>query len=222
MSDQPDPGTGEAGPRESDSGPMEGNRQLTDPRDMRALAHPTRIALLEVLGVYGPLTATRAGELIGESPSSCSFHLRTLARHGFVEETGEGRGRQRPWRLVTIGLSIPDINASSETFVAATALTQLFTERQLQRLRTWWARRATADQDWLDAAGHDEIITWLTPEELKAINDAVLQAMATHHERLRDPSLRPPGAELVELVYFSYPTQVEKRADGSGGVARDE
>ena len=75
MSDQPDPGTGEAGPRESDSGPMEGNRQLTDPRDMRALAHPTRIALLEVLGVYGPLTATRAGELIGESPSSCSFHL---------------------------------------------------------------------------------------------------------------------------------------------------
>jgi DNA-binding transcriptional ArsR family regulator len=222
MSDQPDPSSAETAPRTSDSGPMQENRQLTDPRDMRALAHPTRIALLEVLGVYGPLTATQAGELIGESPSSCSFHLRTLARHHFVEETGEGRGRQRPWRLVTIGLSIPDINASTETFVAATALAQLFTERQLHRLRGWWARRATADQAWLDAAGHDEILTWLTPEELDGINDAVLAAMATHHERLRDPSRRPPGAELVELVYFSYPTEVGKPAEESGGVAGDE
>jgi DNA-binding transcriptional ArsR family regulator len=221
MSDESQPAPGDWAPTRAAMFPE--NRQLTDPRDMRALAHPTRLALLEVLSVHGPLTATQAGELIGESPSSCSFHLRTLARHHFVEETGEGRGRQRPWRLVAAGLSIPDLSADPETFVAATTLAQIVVERQLNRLRQWWARRPTASQAWLDAADHDEILTWLTPEELAEINTAVLQAMSHHHERLADPAQRPPGAELVELVYFSYPTEVGKpTADPSGGVAGDE
>jgi DNA-binding transcriptional ArsR family regulator len=200
-------------------------RQITDPRDMRALAHPTRLALLEVLGVHGPLTATQSGELIGESPSSCSFHLRTLARHGFVEETGEGRGRQRPWRLVTMGMNVPDIPADSETFLAAAALTQLVTERQLDRLRQWRGRRRGADQAWIDAAGHSEFMTWLTPEELTEINDAVLEVFARYHGRLGDPSRRPPGSELVELLYFSFPSSVDRQNDddtSSGGVAGDE
>jgi DNA-binding transcriptional ArsR family regulator len=199
-------------------------RQITDPRDMRALAHPTRLALLEVLGVHGPLTATQSGELIGESPSSCSFHLRTLARHGFVEETGEGHGRQRPWRLVRMGMNVPDLPADSETFVAAAALTQIITERQLGRLRQWRGRRSSADQAWIDAAGHSQSMTWLTPAELTEINDAVLEVLARYRTRLGDPSSRPPGAELVELLYFSYPTPIGKVAteEPSGGVAGDE
>ena len=53
---------------------------------MRALAHPVRLALLEVLADAGQLTATEAGERIGESPANASFHLRQLAKYGFVEE----------------------------------------------------------------------------------------------------------------------------------------
>jgi DNA-binding transcriptional ArsR family regulator len=180
-------------------------RELTDPRDMRALAHPTRLALLEVLGVYGPLTATQAGELIGESPSSCSFHLRTLARHHFVEETGEGSGRQRPWRLVSMGMNISDVPKDSETFIAANALAQVVAERQLVRLRRWWAvERNKADQVWLDATSQTEFVTWLTPEELTEIHNAVLDVMARYHDRLGDPSSRPSDAKLVELLFFSF------------------
>jgi DNA-binding transcriptional ArsR family regulator len=185
-------------------------RQLTDPRDMRALAHPIRLALLEVLTAYGPLTATQAGELIGQSPSSCSFHLRTLARHNFVEETGEGRGRQRPWRIVAFGMSIPAIPADSETFVAAEAVAQISAERQLDRLRGWWARRRGADQTWLDVASQSETVAWLTSAELADINDAVLKVLTRHHDRLGDPEQRPPGSELVELLYFSYPVSFDQ------------
>ena len=71
-------------------------RKLTDPRAMRAVAHPVRIALLEVLGTDGPLTATQAGEHIGESPTTCSFHLRQLAKYGFIEEVGRRRRTQAP------------------------------------------------------------------------------------------------------------------------------
>lgn len=59
------------------------------------MAHPVRVALLEALSLQGPMTATEAGERIGESPTTCSFHLRQLAKYGFVEEAGgarDGRG----------------------------------------------------------------------------------------------------------------------------------
>src|SRR4051794_27237968 len=75
-----------------------GTVQLTDPRALRALAHPTRLQLVGLLRQEGPLTATQAGERLGESPASCSFHLRQLAKWGLVEEAGGGRGRERPWR----------------------------------------------------------------------------------------------------------------------------
>ena len=63
-------------------------RTVTDPRALRALAHPIRIRLLEVLGLAGPLTATQAGERIGETPTMCSFHLRQLAKWLFRNEWG--------------------------------------------------------------------------------------------------------------------------------------
>jgi DNA-binding transcriptional ArsR family regulator len=190
---------------------LPGVRQLTDPKDMRALSHPIRLALLEVLLVYGSLTATQAGELIGESPSSCSFHLRTLARHHFVEETGEGRGRERPWRLVTIGMNIPELPVGSEGYTAAAALAQLAAERQIGRLRQWWARRRNVEQVWLDATAQSDFTTWLTPAELKEVNDGVLEVLTRYHGRLGDPSLRPPGAKLVEMLYFSYLSSVGQR-----------
>ena len=71
---------------------------ITDPTLMRALAHPVRMALIELLGVHQTLTATQASEALGESPANCAFHLRTLAKYGFIEEAGGGRGRERPWR----------------------------------------------------------------------------------------------------------------------------
>ena len=63
-------------------------RQLTDSQTLRALTHPVRIALIEALLLGGAMTATEVGERISESPTTCSFHLRQLAKYGFVEEAG--------------------------------------------------------------------------------------------------------------------------------------
>ena len=73
-------------------------RQLTDSQTLRALTHPVRIALIEALLLGGAMTATEVGERISESATTCSFHLRQLAKYGFVEEAGGGKGRSRPWR----------------------------------------------------------------------------------------------------------------------------
>src|ERR671935_277511 len=70
---------------------------LTDPRAMRALAHPTRLALLDHLHAVEQATATECAAVVGESPSALSYHLRALAKWGFVEEGEGGVGRERPW-----------------------------------------------------------------------------------------------------------------------------
>ena len=67
---------------------LEDVRQLTDSQTLRALTHPVRIALIEALLLGGAMTATEVGERISESPTTCSFHLRQLAKYGFVEEAG--------------------------------------------------------------------------------------------------------------------------------------
>src|SRR6202046_5824535 len=86
-------------------------RKLTDARTMRALTHPVRVAMLEALTLGGAMTATELGEQIGESPTTCSFHLRQLAKYGWVEEAGGGKGRSRPWRLTSSGMQFRSAHA---------------------------------------------------------------------------------------------------------------
>ena len=111
---------------------------ISDPKMMRALAHPLRVALIEAIGQADSqtLTATEASELLGESPANCAFHLRTLAKYGFVEEAGGGRGRQRPWRLRYSGLEISPPWEDQETRLAVQAAAGIWFDRWLTRARS--------------------------------------------------------------------------------------
>jgi DNA-binding transcriptional ArsR family regulator len=194
-------------------------RDLRDPREMRALAHPTRLALLEVLTLHGPLTATQAGELIGESPSSCSFHLRSLAQHGFVEETGEGRGRQRPWRRVDVGtnMSGPPYD-DPQTEIAARALSGMFLDRDLAQLRQARANEDQLDPEWGEQQRHVEALAWVTAEELAELNEVLSDLLFRYRDRLDDPSRRPVGARAVALLYFAYNAELTQPSSGSRPV----
>src|SRR6202161_2950114 len=109
-------------------GPGTELRTVSDARTMRALAHPVRIALIEALTLGGAMTATEAGERIAESPTTCSFHLRQLAKYGLVEEAGGGKGRARPWRMTSIGMKFASAHDDPETEIAAGALVRLLRE----------------------------------------------------------------------------------------------
>ncbi|HEX3648625.1 MAG TPA: helix-turn-helix domain-containing protein [Pseudonocardiaceae bacterium] len=191
--------------------------RITDARTLRALAHPVRIALIEELSVGGPMTATEVGEIIGESPTTCSFHLRQLAKYGLVEEAGGGRGRARPWRMSTIGLSISGTRGDTESQVAAAVLGRMFRDRSLRRFQTWRDTRNTYPQEWQDASDDSSYLFYVTAEELEQLNQELSGfLMSRHWDRLTDPSRRPPGAVPVEMVVVSYP--VNPPSDSSGGT----
>jgi DNA-binding transcriptional ArsR family regulator len=181
-------------------------RKITDARTLRALAHPVRIAILEALSLGGAMTATEVGEQIGESPTTCSFHLRQLAKYGFVEEAGGGKGRARPWRMTTHGMEITNIHDDPETEIAIDALVSLIRERQLDRYRTWRETRATYPRRWRDAAEDADLVFHLTAEELKQLSEDLLALLRSRFpERNTDPSLRPPGSVPVEMLVLAYP-----------------
>lgn len=183
-------------------------RRVSDPRALRALAHPVRMALVEELAVGGPLTATQVGERIGESPTTCSFHLRQLAKYGFVEEAGGGKGRARPWRLTTVPLEITGDDA--ESGLAADTVSRMFAERADTRHRNWLETKRNYPADWQHAAEHSQYVCYLTVDELRQLNEeltaVLMPAFQRFQDRLTDPAARPPGSALVELLLRAYPT----------------
>jgi|SRR5579875_3453064 len=203
-------GTGSAGPG---SGSRRPARTISDLGTLRALTHPTRIALLETLGVRGAMTATEAAEHVGESPSSCSFHLRQLQRFGFVEEAGGGKGRARPWRMTELGLLFSTEEGDTATRVAARALHQLIRDRQRERYHTWLQMRGGYPAEWRDAALDWQGFAWVTSAELTEIGKRLTDAIPAMYERLDDPSARPADALPVELLLLGYPIAPPSREE---------
>ena len=148
---------------------------ITDPTVMRALAHPVRMALIELFGVHPTLTATQASEALGESPANCAFHLRTLAKYGFLEEAGGGRGRERPWKASAkshrIRLRSSDLE-SEQAQVAAGAFEQVWYDRWFARIREVFVNRRWSPE-WEGAAGSSHTLTFLTPAELRTVRDEI-------------------------------------------------
>ena len=177
---------------------------LTDPMAMRALAHPVRMALLELLDVNDTLTATQASELLGESPANCAFHLRTLARYGFAEETGGGRGRERPWRAVPMRIHIESEKLDTPAAIAADTLSAQWLERSFQRARQAMRRGAPLPEGWEGAPTSTHGHTYLTRAELEQFAAEVLKLFSRYDNR-HDPACRPPGSQPVELMFLGYP-----------------
>src|SRR5215211_4630810 len=79
--------------------PQRRTYRLEDPEALRALAHPLRGRLLVALRLDGPATASMLARRYDESSGATSYHLRVLARYGFVEDDpGHDGGRERWWR----------------------------------------------------------------------------------------------------------------------------
>jgi DNA-binding transcriptional ArsR family regulator len=202
-------------------------RRLSDPRELAALAHPVRLGIMELLTVDGPLTATELADRLDETPANCSWHLRKLAEHRFVEEAGGGIGRQRPWQVCGIGLAWDESDATPSEVRAGRALEQLLLERQVTRFQAARAQlHDEGDHAWADAATATQSATWLTAEELDEVNAEVRAVLERHLDRLSDPSRRPPGSRLCEFVAWGAPlllpgieaTPVTTDASGQAGA----
>jgi hypothetical protein len=161
---------------------------------------------MELLTVSGPLTATELADRLDETPANCSWHLRKLADHDFVEEAGGGIGRKRPWRVRSIGLAWDEGDATPGELRAGRALEELLMERQVGRLHASRAQlHDEGDEEWSDATSVTQSASWLTVDELDDLNAELRSVLERYADRMTDPTQRPPGSRLCEFVAWGVP-----------------
>jgi DNA-binding transcriptional ArsR family regulator len=181
--------------------------RLDDPRMMRALAHPARIAILQHLGLDGPATATECAAVVGLSPSACSYHLRALARYGVVEEdpASAADGRQRPWRARMISMTFDEGEPGQPDALRAAG--RLLTESLLARfgeMRAEYLGRADRYAPaWREVAGLNQDVLHVTVAEATALRDQIKALLASY--RRLDPADRPPGSHRVHTLLDLLP-----------------
>ncbi|MDT0489420.1 helix-turn-helix domain-containing protein [Streptomyces griseus] len=167
--------------------------------------HGVRTALLDLLAEVGTVTATEAASRLGYSSGLCSFHLRQLARHGYIEEAPRHGGRARPWRLRRHTLAA-DAPTAEEQFGN---LARGLEDESWQR---WLTQRDEASAEWR----HDEAfsaVAYLTPEEMSRVADVIRRALAPYQDREQRPLARPDGARPVALITRLFPL-LPHAADG--------
>lgn len=190
-------------------------QEITSALALRAFAHPLRIRLIDALAIAGSATATDLSEVVGESPANCSWHLRQLAKYGFIEPAPGGTGRQRPWRVV-VGPRGWNASDDAELRMAGDAAADAILEHEVRELRTWRAGQQTEPDPWREAAAFSQSMDWLTADELAALNQELFEVFTRHLDRVRDPARRPAGSRPIRMVAWAFPA-----APITGGAPTD-
>jgi len=181
-----------------------GRRVITDAKAMRAMAHPTRLALLELIRSEGEITATRAAELLDDSPGNMSWHLQTLGKYGFIEEAEGAKGRSRPWKIASLTNRFRSSQDDPSSLAAGQALQMTVVERNYELMREWWSHQQSFAREWRDAAFMTDSISYVTPEEMAELGEQLTELLTKFNERL-DESLRPEGAIAVHFNAQAHP-----------------
>jgi hypothetical protein len=180
----------------------EETRHITDPKALRAMAHPLRWQLLEILSREGTATATQCAQETGESVANCSYHLNLLAKYDYVVKAEGGQGREKPWRLVNQSQQFGTEDApDDETRLAAQAASIAFLDYQFAMIRDRNLRQTTLPMEWQSVTGIDNSHEFMTPAEVEEFRAGVRKLMDRYRDRRTDPAARPEGARSVNLFF---------------------
>ncbi|MFI7617001.1 ArsR/SmtB family transcription factor [Nonomuraea terrae] len=185
---------------------------LSDPKAMRALAHPARLMILNRLGVEGSATATEVAEIAGITPSAASYHLRMLAKYGFVEDAPpRGDGRERVWKSVDKALSVgvqpgdpPEVKDAK--FVVMEAFRREANEEADRALSS--VERES--DEWRDATRFNRVRLRVDAEELMRLSEEIEKLIEPYIAQRRSKEAAPEGARIAEAQINLFP--VAKRA----------
>ena len=180
---------------------------LTDPKALRAIAHPLRVRLYELLTAKGPATVSQLAAKLGAMVGTVSYHLRQLEAYGYIEaapELGASR-RETWWRAVPGGLRWSDVvlEQTPGGREASDAARRVLLGRQIDRLRSWIEQAERWDSSWRSAAFGTDMLLTLTPEELEQFGKDVSAVVHRWVEATRDASSRD-GADRQQVFFFAH------------------
>ncbi|TDC52191.1 ArsR family transcriptional regulator [Actinomadura sp. KC345] len=177
-------------------------RPVTDPQQVRLLAHPLRRRIAEIMR-RGPVSSTTLARELGQSTGSTSYHLRQLARHGFVEEAPElARGRERWWRAIPADRRLPVYSEQSpEMREAVEDMTRMELANELEAL-TCFQEERDAMGPWADALLFSFSTITLAPEQVRPFFE---EYIALLYRYKRDDDEPPSDARTFHARFLAFP-----------------
>lgn len=205
MTDTRDDGRGRREIRALDSGAL------------RALAHPVRVRLYDILSQQGPQTASTLAAMTGESSGSTSYHLRALAKHDLIREVPDrGTARERWWERPSGGVSFPgpDTLRTPAGRAASQVVMGEFLERRHEQLMRFVGSTLRDELDpWAENALITSATVSLTVEQLAEVNARIQRVIDDVVDEYRiDPNAEPtPNADrrIVSLRAEAFPITAE-------------
>lgn len=186
-------------------------QRISDPRVLRAIAHPTRERVLAELYAAGPMRAADIAEAIGIPANQASFHLRQLAKYGLIAEAPElaRDGRDRVWKPVNEhGLTL-EVTELEQTPGGRAAL-QVW-QRQATAVIHELVERAFAARKG-DGTGHTNTSTYalrLTEAEARQLSKEIIDLVDGWHRRTArsdgGPAIDPDGRETYHMLQILQP-----------------
>ncbi len=187
---------------------------------LKALAHPLRVRIYDLLSERGPQTASSLAALIGETSGATSYHLRALAAHDLIREVpGRGTARERWWERPKgrVTLPGPDDTMSPSSRAAAQIVTAEFFRLRHQTLMEYIDRPAAEQpEEWRDAGLVMTTMLDLTPAQMAELREELTGIIDAAVERYRGQE-GAPGTRRVSLraEIFDLPT-----ATGRGSIQK--
>ena len=182
-------------------------RNVDDAQLLRAMAHPLRIRLYGTLVKDGSATASELARRLGESSGATSYHLRILAKYGFIEDdSGRNRGRERWWRAADEGLEWSLDTDDRGLLEANRAFGQQLSVEYQRWLQRWHDEMPEWGRSWRAAASATDRFYELTPKELRGLADEVLAILDRYEDRRER---RGDDTERVTVLFHAFP---ERRA----------
>jgi predicted ArsR family transcriptional regulator len=177
--------------------------EITDLETLKALAHPRRQRILQHLGLHGPATSAGLARELGLNTGATSYHLRELAKHGFVEDVPElAQGRERWWRAPIRDLRVPPRSRQSEEMRAAVdEMARAQIADDLEQL-TRFAQQRDEMGEWGDAFLDSHGSVRLTVAELQEFFEDYIRLLNRYK---RPEAQTPEGARTVLTRMFAFP-----------------
>lgn len=195
-----DPASGPA------AAPGSGAVRLTSPM-LKAMGHPLRRRLLELMHEDVPRRAADLAELVDVPANSVSFHLRQLAKAGLIVEAPEHARdrRDRVWVAAGSGFTVrpPEgpVSADDELVLRSFMDQEALDLHDLvNRITAWAAAWGSGREESVRAAIHTGLVE-LTDEDVRWLSGELEQLMDRAIDRSRTPTDQPKRLwRMVSLV----------------------
>jgi DNA-binding transcriptional ArsR family regulator len=185
--------------------------RFENPRSIRALAHPARLAIIDALATGEELTATQCAELTGLSPSATAYHLKLLERYGLAETAAlRPDRRERPWRATGRQIQT-DLDGSTPAGASATAAVVAAHIDMTRAIAVEFTAAGPAEpEEWRDAAVLSNADRWLTAGEFQRVGKELGAVIAPYRRRTR-----PAGSRRVRVMNVVVPRRRARPESGS-------